>query len=152
MAGLLSVDTTLSYKKAGESDFTELDLLMEVPELGGDPEKVDVTTLKDKVRKNIPGVIDLGDLVFKFLYDNSTATSNYRVLRKLQDEKAMATFKVDYPDGAGHEFDAYVAVKMDAAPVNNALTFTATMLLQSEIGVTDPPAEDPGGGTGGGEN
>lgn len=137
MAGVLSKDTTLSVKKSG-STYTELEYLMEVPELGGDPEKVEVTTLKDGVKKYIPGVRDLGDLAFKFLYDNSTATSNYRVLREIMDSGKPAEFKVTYPDGTGHAFTAFVNVKMDAAQVNAAMTFTASMSLQSEISVTNP--------------
>mgnify|MGYP000983005968 CR=1 FL=1 len=75
--GLLSKDTKLSYKTTG-STFTDLLLLQEVPEVGGDPEKVEVTTLADGVKKYIPGVRDLGDLTFTFLYDNST-NGSYRI-------------------------------------------------------------------------
>lgn len=138
MAGLLTKDTTLSYKSDGGSTFTELEHLMEVPELGGDPEKVEVTTLSSPVKQYIPGIKDLGDLAFKFLYDNEKTTSNYRVLRGLQEANKVATFRVEYPDGTGHEFDAYVNVKMDAAAVNAAMTFTASMSLQSDIEVTNP--------------
>lgn len=138
MSGILSKDTTLSYKATSGGTYTEIDLLMEVPELGGDPEKVDVTTLADGVKKSIPGVRDLGDLAFKFLYDNETATSNYRVLKGIQESGEAAFFKVEYPDGTSHEFESFVNVKMDAAAVNGALTFTATMNLQSEITITDP--------------
>ena len=140
MAGILSKGTTLSVKKDGSTSFTEIPDLMEVPELGGDPEKVEVTTLKDGVKKYIPGVKDLGDLAFKFLYDNSGANSNYRVLRGVQESGKPAEFKVEYPDGTGHAFTAYVNVKMDAAAVNGSLTFTASMSLQSEISVTNPSA------------
>ena len=138
MAGILSKDTKISFKKQGDPDFTEIELLMEVPELGGTPEQVEVTTLADGVRKYIPGVKDLGELAFRFLYDNSSATSNYRVLKELQENNEVATYKVEYPDGTAHEFDAYVNVRMDAGTVNAALTFTATMSLQSEITITDP--------------
>lgn len=137
MAGLLTKDTTLSYK-SGASTFVVLEHLMEVPEMGGDPEKVEVTTLSDGVKKYINGVKDLGDLTFKFLYDNETETSNYRVLKGLQDADAPADFKVEYPDGTGHAFSAYVNVKMDAAAVNAAMTFTVGMSLQSDIAVTNP--------------
>lgn len=137
MAGLLTKDTTLSYK-SGASTFVVLEHLMEVPEMGGDPEKVDVTTLSDGVKKYINGVKDLGDLTFKFLYDNESETSNYRVLKGLQDADVPADFKVEYPDGTGHAFSAYVNVKMDAAAVNAAMTFTVGMSLQSDIAVTNP--------------
>lgn len=138
MAGLLTKDTALSYKSGSSSSFTELEHLMEVPELGGDPEKVEVTTLASAVKQYIPGIRDLGDLAFKFLYDNEKATSNYRVLRGLQEANKVVTFKVEYPDGTGHQFDAYVNVKMDSAAVNAAMTFTASMSLQSDITVTHP--------------
>lgn len=138
MAGLLSKDTTLSYKSGSSSAFSVLEHLMEVPELGGDPEKVDVTTLSSGVKQYIPGVRDLGDLAFKFLYDNGTATSNYRVLRGLQTANTVTDFKVTYPDGTGHEFKAFVNVKMDSAAVNAAMTFTASMSLQSDITVVNP--------------
>lgn len=140
MAGLLSKDTTLSYK-SGASTFKEIPLLMEVPELGGDPEKVEVTTLKDAVKMYIPGIKDLGDLTFKFLYENDNAESNYRILRGLQEANEVATFKVEYPDGTGHQFKAYVNVKMDAAAVNAAMTFTASMSLQSDIDVSNPTGQ-----------
>lgn len=138
MPGLLSKDTTLKYKTGAQTEFTEIDLLMEVPEIGGAPERVEVTTLKDKSKKYIMGLTDEGDLAFKFLYDNSTATSNYRVLRGLQSSNALATFQLEYPDGTAHQFDAYVSVRMDSGAVNAALTFTATMFLQSDIAVVDP--------------
>lgn len=130
-------NTKISYK-SGEAEFTQLDYLMEVPEFGGTPEKIDVTVLSDSVKKYVPGIKDLGDLVFKFLYDNSSETSNYRVLKGLADSNTAATFKIEYPDGTAHQFDAVPAVKMDAGTVNGALTFSATMLLQSDITVTNP--------------
>lgn len=136
MSGVLSKDTTLSYKKA--SAFEVIPLLMEVPEIGGDPEQVEVTTLADSVKKYIPGIRDLGDLTFNFLYDNSTATSNYRILKGLETAGAPVEFQVEYPDGTIHAFTAYVHVKMDSAAVNAALTFTASMSLQSDITVTNP--------------
>ncbi len=81
MARMSANNTKISYKSGAAETFTVLDYLMEVPEFGGAPEKIDVTTLSDKVKKYVPGTKDLGDLVFKFLYDNSSDTSNYRVLK-----------------------------------------------------------------------
>ncbi|MBE1554806.1 phage tail tube protein [Sporosarcina limicola] len=138
MPGLLSKDTTLSVKSGTGGAYKVLEHLMEVPEMGGDPEKVEVTTLSDGVKKYINGVKDLGDLSFKFLYDNEKVDSNYRVLKALQDANTKASYKVEYPDGTGHEFEAYVNVKMDSAAVNAAMTFSAGMSLQSDITVTNP--------------
>lgn len=129
--------TKLSYKTSGTT-FTEILYLMEVPEFGGAPEKIDVTTLSDKAKKYIPGIKDYGDLVFKFLYDNTDASSNYRVLKGMDDAGTTATFQLEYPDGTAHQFAAIPSVKLDAGTINGALTFSSTMLLQSDIEVTNP--------------
>lgn len=73
MNRLSANSTKISYKTGSDDSavFKELEFLMEVPEFGGAPEKIDVTVLSDKVKKFVPGTVDLGDLVFKFLYDNS---------------------------------------------------------------------------------
>lgn len=133
-------NTKILYKTGAESTFTELPYLMEVPEFGGTPEKIDVTTLSDKIKQFVPGTKDLGDLVFKFLYDNSSATANYRILKGMETNGTKATFKLEYPDGTAHQFDAIPSVKMDAGTLNGALTFSTTMILQSDITVTDPTA------------
>lgn len=140
MARMTANNTKISYKSGSAATFTELEYLMEVPEFGGAPEKIDVTTLSDKIKKYVPGIKDLGDLVFKFLYDNSSETANYRVLKKMEDDGTAATFKIEYPDGTAHQFDAIPSVKMDAGTLNGALTFSATMVLQSDITVTNPTA------------
>ncbi len=138
MNRLSANNTKLSYKGGSAADFVELEYLMEVPEFGGTPEKIDVTVLSDKTKHYVPGINDLGDLVFKFLYDNSSETANYRVLKGLADNSTKATFKLEYPDGTAHQFDAIPAVKMDAGAINGALTFSATMMLQSDITVSNP--------------
>ena len=141
MTRLSANNTKMYYKNTGaEPEFVELEYLMEVPEFGGAPEKIDVTVLSDKVKKYVPGIIDLGDLVFKFLYDNSSETANFRVLKGMEEDGAAVTFKIEYPDGTAHQFDAVPSVKMDAGAINGALTFSVTMLLQSDITVTNPTA------------
>ena len=112
MNRLSANSTKISYNTGSDDSavFKELEFLMEVPEFGGAPEKIDVTVLSDKVKKFVPGTVDLGDLVFKFLYDNSSADSSYRVLKGLAD----------------------------AGTLNGALTFSCTMVLQSDIKVTNP--------------
>lgn len=91
MAGLLTKDIKLSYKK--ESAYVEIANLQECPELGGTAEKVDVTTLADGNKKYINGIKDFGDLAFKFLYDNSGVDSNYRVVRGLEESGKVVDWK-----------------------------------------------------------
>ena len=56
-----------------------------MPALGGDVEKVEVTTLADSAHQYIPGLIEYGDLDFTLLFDNEESTSNYRTIKSLEN-------------------------------------------------------------------
>lgn len=155
MAGILSKGitfeiyeyNTLSNQSVWPTDGKGLITgLMEIPDLGGTPEKVDVTTLADSSRKYINGLADYGDLGFKFLYDNSNEDSNYRVLEQICREvgpefNAVAKVTLTFPDGTMFKFDCLPAITIDGAGVNSALTFTLNCALQSDIEVTHPAGE-----------
>lgn len=132
--GLLSKGIKFEYSDNGTT-FTEVANLQEIPSLGGTPEKVDVTCLADGNKKYINGLVDYGDLAFKFLYDNSSETSNYRVLKGLT---GVNHFKITFPDSTTFAFTGECSCSLDAAAVNAALTFTANIALNSEIAVTNP--------------
>ena len=137
MAGILTKGIKLSYKKQG-STYEEILNLQECPDLGGTAEKVDVTVLADGNKKYINGIKDYGDLAFKFLYDNSGATSNYRIVRGLEEAGNVVDWKVTFPDATEFAFSGEVTTSIDGASVNNAITFTATINLNSDITVTNP--------------
>lgn len=136
MAGILTKGIKLSYKK--QSTYEEILNLQECPDLGGTAEKVDVTVLADGNKKYINGIKDFGDLAFKFLYDNSSETSNYRVVRGLEEAGSVVDWKVTFPDNTEFAFSGEVTTAIDGASVNNAITFTATITLNSDIAVTNP--------------
>ena len=137
MAGLLTKGITLSYKKDG-SNYAVIANLQECPELGGTAENVEVTTLADGNKKYIKGIKDFGELAFKFLYDNSGAESNYRIVRGLEEAGNAVEWKVTFPDNTTFAFSGEVTTAIDSAAVNAALTFTATITLNSDITVTNP--------------
>ncbi|MDS4382902.1 hypothetical protein RK758_00210, partial [Streptococcus pneumoniae] len=83
---MLANGITLSYGESKET-YTKLVGLKEVPEFGIELEKVENTTLEDKVKKYEFGIGDVGELEYKFSYNNSSATAPYRVLRKAADDK-----------------------------------------------------------------
>lgn len=137
MAGILTKGITLSYKKDG-SNYSVIANLQECPELGGTAENVEVTTLADGNKKYIKGIKDFGELAFKFLYDNSGTESNYRVVRGLEEAGNVVEWKVTFPDNTTFAFSGEVTTAIDSAAVNAALTFTATITLNSDITVTNP--------------
>ena len=134
--GVLTKDIKLSYKK--DSSYEVLDGLMEVPSLGGTPDKVEVTTLADASRRYIKGLKDYGDLAFKFLYQNDTATSNFRILRGLEESGKIVEWKVEFPDGTAFAFSGECSVAPSDGSVGGYIAFTLNISLNSDIAVTNP--------------
>ena len=128
MAGILTKNIKLSYGAKGSSQFKELLNLQEIPEIGnGAPEKIEVTVLTDNVKRYIAGLGDSGqDLSFKFLY----VKEQFQELLALDETQ---TWQVSMPDGVTATFDAVPSVKFDSASPNNAITYTLTLIVESEI-------------------
>lgn len=135
MAGLLSKGIKLSYF---DTAFVDLPNLQEIPELGAIAEKIEVTVLSDASKKYINGLKDYGDLEFKFLYVNATATDSFRVLSAFEAGATTEQFQVELPDGATFTFSGQVSVKLDSVAVNAPLTFTVGIAMSTEIVVVDP--------------
>ncbi|WP_338630824.1 phage tail tube protein [Clostridium baratii] len=135
---MLANGTTLEYKEKGGSNYTDLEGLKEIPEIGEEPEKVENTCLSDTSKIYEYGIGDPGELEFKFKYENSSATSPYRVLRKAAEAKKILEFKLTAPDKTTFTWKAQVSIKLGGGGVNGVIEFTCKMALQSEIEVTDP--------------
>lgn len=133
---MLANGITLSFSET-KGSYTKLAGLKEVPELGIEPEKVENTTLADKVKKYEFGIGDAGELEYKFAYDNTSTTSPYRLLRKAADDKKKLFFEQAYPDGTKVNFEGQVSVKLGGGGVNSVIEFTLKIALQSELAFTD---------------
>lgn len=134
MSGLLSKGTKLEMKVAGGA-FKELAGLQSVPEIGGDPEQVDVTTLADSTKKYIAGIQDMDSLEFTFLYDQSV----FKELKAAQISGKEADFKITYPDNTTCTFTGGVTVKMGGAEVNGAFQMTLAVTVSSGPDFDDTP-------------
>lgn len=127
MAGILSKGITLSYKVDG-AEFIALTNLQEIPEIGnGAREKIEVTTLADDNKQYIAGLGDSGqELAFKFLHEKEQFTA----LAAIAD---TCDWEVALPDGIKASFAGTPSIKMDAASTNAALTYTLTVMVESDI-------------------
>ena len=134
---MLANGIKLEFKEGGSGSFTAIPELKEVPEMGVDPEKVENTTLADKVKKYEFGIGDPGELEYKCAYENKTATSSYRVLRKHADDKKTLDWKQTYPDGTTVEFSGQPSIKLGGGGVNGVIEFTLKIALQSDFKFTD---------------
>ena len=133
---MLANGITLSYSKT-KGSYIKLVGLKEVPEFGIEPEKVENTTLEDKVKKYEFGIGDAGELEYKFAYKNDSATAPYRVLRTAADNKTKLFFEQTYPDNPKVHFEGQVSVKLGGGGVNAVIEFTLKIALQSELEFVD---------------
>ena len=135
---MLANGAKLGYKKSGGSSYTDLPGLKEIPGMGIEPEKVENTCLTDKNKQYENGIGDAGEMTYKFKYDNTSANSPYRVMRKAQESGEVLSFQETLIDGTKTEYDAQVSVKRTGGGVNGVIEFNLTMSVQSDIVVADP--------------
>lgn len=126
---VISKGIKLSYKNGAASDYTDLTNLQEIPELGGDVDKIEVTVLSDEAHMYTNGIKNYGDsIAFKFLYEKEQFTT----LNGLKDE---CDWKVELPDATAYSFKGVPSVKLDGVGVNAALTYSLNIAPTSAMTV-----------------
>ena len=121
--------------KVGE---TALNYVNDIGDIGAAPSELDATCMKDSMKKTVPGVQDTKAFEVTFLFDNSAADSDYRVLKKVQDAGKAVAVEVAFPDGTKFTTTGYVSVMVSGAKVDELVSAKLTVNLQSEWKVTDP--------------
>ena len=105
----------------------ELTNLQEIPDLGGDTEAIEITTLADAAHKYTNGLKSYGDsLEFKFLYEKT----QFNTLNALDESQQ---WKVELPDGATCSFGGSCSVRLDGVGVAAALTYTLSIKPDTEM-------------------
>ena len=123
----ISKGIKLSYKTSGGENYTELTNLQEIPELGGDAESIEITTLGDSAHMYTDGILNYGDsLPFVFLYEKTQFTT-------LQGLTGSVDFKVSLPDNSTCSFSGSCSVKLAGVGVNAALTYTLSIKPDSAM-------------------
>lgn len=118
---VISKGITLSYKAGEAQNYTALTNLQEIPDLGGEVEAIEITTLDDAAHMYTDGIKNYGDnLAFKFLYEGT----QFETLNALT---GTVSWKVALPDGASCTFGGTSSVKIDGVGVNAALTYTLSV-------------------------
>lgn len=128
---IISTGIKLSYK-AGSGEFIPLEDLYEIPELGGDVDKIEITTLESTAHEYTNGIKNYGDTIaFKFYYEKDQFTT----LSGL----GACDWKVELPDGVDGAlgtsctFSGVPSVKLDGVSYNAALTYSLNIAPTSEM-------------------
>lgn len=118
----------LSYKGSGDT-YTDLTDCLGIPELGGSKDKIEITTLDSTAHEYMNGLDNYGDsLDFQFVYSDS----QFEALAALT---GVIDWKVTLPSPSENActFKGECAVRLDAAGVNDKITFTLSITPSSAI-------------------
>lgn len=131
--GVISYGIGLTYTVTdadGGVQQKRIDNVMEIPELGGVTESIEITTLSDPAHRYTKGIKNYGDAIdFKVLYDMTTFED---LLYATSDEPVE--WQVCLPDENGScKFSGYCTVKLDGVGVNSALTYTLSILPTTQM-------------------
>lgn len=142
-APISTYKTYLMYKTASTSTaYTKLLDIKSFPDLGGEPERIDVTTLSDNIRKYCAGVQDLSSFQFKANY---IAADYQKVLALVGKQTEYAVWvgaetsnSVDTPNGENGKWSwtGDVAVFKAGGDVNAAQEMTLTMFPSTDFAFT----------------
>ena len=123
----ISKGIKLSYKTSSGESYIELTNLQEIPELGGDAESIEITTLGDSAHMYTDGILNYGDsLPFVFLYEKTQFST-------LQGLTGSVDWKVSLPDNSTCSFSGSCSVKLAGVGVNAALTYTLSIKPDSAM-------------------
>lgn len=105
----------------------ELTNLQEIPDLGGEVEAIEITTLADAAHTYTDGLLNYGDaLEFKFLYEKEQFTT-------LNGLEGTQQWKVELPDAATCSFGGTCSARLDGVGINSALTYTLSIKPNTEM-------------------
>lgn len=124
--------TSLMYKATDSgSTYTKLIDIKEFPDLGGDPEMLETTTLTDSMQTYINGIQSSDGLEFTANY----TSANYSAVDALADGKShdFAIYFGDEGAEGKFTFSGMVSVRINGAGVNEVVEMTVTIAPTSEI-------------------
>ena len=129
----------LMYKASASADYTKLIDIKEFPDLGGEPEMLETTTLSDGMQTFIPGIQQLDSMTFTANYTKA----DYTTLKGLEGtEKNYAVWfggtvsgTTVTPTGTDgkFEFDGQLSVYANGGGVNEVVDMTITIAPSTPI-------------------
>ena len=137
-SGVLTRGIELRYRapnSAGEfsGDFTKLNDLQEIPDLGGTTDTVEVTTFDDAAHMYIKGLLDYGDSVdFTFLYE-ATQFAMFGAMDGQYEWQVYLPEDAQGNNGVTCTFLGECSVRINGQGTNEAIQYTLSITPTSEM-------------------
>ena len=132
--------TFLMHKGSSESAYQKLVDITEFPDLGGEPEFLDTTTLSDKMRTFILGIQNNEGMVFNANYDKSDYTA-LKALEGQEEDYAVWFGGTEAQDGTvtptgtdgKFSFKGQLSVRVTGAAVNEVRGMSVSIAPSTTI-------------------
>lgn len=115
-----------------------MNYVTDIGDIGGAPSNLEVTCLKDVMKHYIPGVQDTGSFEVTYLFDNSAADSDFRVLKALQKAGNKVPVEVTLPDGTIFKNEGYVSTYTSGVGRDAVVEAKLIISVQKDWETTDP--------------
>lgn len=131
-------DTHLDFSEDDGATYKELYGMSGYPDLGSEPEPVDVTNMRDKNKRYIAGLTDPGSLQFDFFYNAETVSDTGNVIKKafaaLQQKKdTLLDWKLTFPDGTNYTWQGKPTVYITSGGINDPMKYKLIVSLESDL-------------------
>lgn len=131
----------LMYKATASAEYTKLVDIKDFPDLGGEPELLETTTLSDSMQTYIPGIQSLDALTFTCNYTKTDFTT-LKALEGTEHDFAVyfgatTSGTVVTPSGGDgkYGFTGQLSVYVNGGGVNEVVNMTVTIAPSTVISV-----------------
>lgn len=112
-----------------------MNFVTQIGDIGGTPDNLESTCLKDTMKHGVLGVQDVGNFEVTYLFDNSDADSDYRVLHQMT---GVVDIEITLPDGTKFASKGELSNRVSGISVNNLISAVAALALAQDWQITDP--------------
>lgn len=131
--------TKIEYATTSTGTYTKIYGLRVVPDIGGEPDDIETTTLDNlKYKTGITGLQDIQKYTFEFNMEDIDANSNFKVASDLEDSGNVYYWKLTYSNGLVVSFRSKVTTSIQGGEYGDLIGFTMTLAPIGEPEKTFP--------------
>lgn len=129
----------LEYSSSATGTYTKLYGLKVIPDIGGEPEDIETTTLDNvKYKTGITGLMDIQKYVFEYNMEDPSAESNFKIASDLEDSGNVYYWKLTFSNGIIISFRSKVTTSIKGGEYGDLIGFTMTLAPIGEPEKTIP--------------
>ena len=134
-------DTAAPQDATKGSEWSELTNVSDIPDLGGNPEQIDVTAIGDRFRKYIDGILEVDELEFTCFYEADA----FEAVKEFGEGHIIVSLYTGHRDETQtHEVSVALSGKISAAitgfGVGDAINYTMKIAVTEVKVLADNPA------------